>query len=77
MKRLVFLGIDFFLHTSLSYIVVDVILHATKPQFRKDHIVVTRPFQQNGKKWNIPFTSETPALTRINFRDSCTAFQPE
>lgn len=40
-------GIDFFLHTSLSYIVVDVILHATKPQFRKDHIVVTRPFQQN------------------------------
>ncbi|XP_015767407.1 PREDICTED: transmembrane 7 superfamily member 3-like [Acropora digitifera] len=41
------LGIDFFLHTSLSYIVIDVILHASKPQFRRDHIVVVRPFQKN------------------------------
>lgn len=40
-------GIDFFLHTSLSYIVIDVILHASKPQFRRDHIVVVRPFQKN------------------------------
>ena len=43
------LGIDFFLHTSLSYIVIDVILHASKPQFRRDHIVVVRPFQKNGE----------------------------
>lgn len=40
-------GIDFFLHTSISYIVTDVILHASNPQFRSDHIVVVRPFQQN------------------------------
>ena len=43
------LGIDFFLHTSLSYIVIDVILHASKPQFRRDHIVVVRPFQKKGE----------------------------
>lgn len=43
------LGIDFFIHTSISYIVINVILHATKPQYRRDHIHVTTPFQQNGK----------------------------
>jgi len=41
-------GIDFFIHTSISYIVINVILHATKPQYRHDHIYVTTPFQQNG-----------------------------
>ncbi|KAL9955299.1 hypothetical protein ACROYT_G036604 [Oculina patagonica] len=40
-------GIDFFIHTSISYIVINVILHATKPQYRRDHIYVTTPFQQN------------------------------
>ncbi|XP_066027730.1 transmembrane 7 superfamily member 3 isoform X2 [Pocillopora verrucosa] len=40
-------GIDFFIHTSISFIVIDVILHATKPQYRRDHINVTRPFQRN------------------------------
>ncbi|KAJ7369949.1 Transmembrane 7 super member 3 [Desmophyllum pertusum] len=40
-------GIDFFIHTSISYIVINVILHATKPQYRRDHIHVTTPFQQN------------------------------
>jgi len=40
-------GIDLFIHTSISYIVINVILHATKPQFHRDHIVVTRPFQRN------------------------------
>lgn len=40
-------GIDFFIHTSISFILIDVILHATKPQYRRDHLLVTRPFQQN------------------------------
>lgn len=40
-------GIDFFIHTNISYIVINVILHATKPQYRHDHIYVTTPFQQN------------------------------